>query len=70
MQDHDGNSLSNLKEHRSAMIDSFFDWCGLAIPSGTNLNNIPTSVLISARHGHDADILSSGLSLESLIRPA
>ncbi len=60
--------VANAKTLRNTMVGNFFDWCGLAIPSGTNQDGMPTSVLLSAPHGHDAKILSCGLSLESLIR--
>lgn len=59
---------TNAKTLRNTMIGNFFDWCGLAIPSGTNEDDMPTSVLLSAPHGQDTKVLSSGLSLESIIR--
>lgn len=58
----------NAKTLRNTMIGNFLDWCGLAIPSGTDREGMPTSVLLSAPHGHDVQILGSGLALESLIR--
>ena len=58
----------NAKTLRNTMIGNFLDWCGLAIPSGTDREGMPTSVLLSAPHGHDVQILASGLVLESLIR--
>ena len=58
----------NSKTLRNTMIGNFLDWCGLAIPSGADRGGMPTSVLLSAPHGHDAQILGSGLTLESLIR--
>ena len=59
---------ANTKTLRNTMIGNFLDWCGLAIPSGTDSKGMPTSVLLSARHGLDAQLLGSGLSLEHLIR--
>jgi aspartyl-tRNA(Asn)/glutamyl-tRNA(Gln) amidotransferase subunit A len=59
---------ANAKTLRNTMIGNFFDWCGLAIPSGTNVDGMPTSVMLSAPHGKDSLILGSGLSLEDLIR--
>jgi aspartyl-tRNA(Asn)/glutamyl-tRNA(Gln) amidotransferase subunit A len=61
---------ANAKTLRNTMIGNFFDWCGLAIPSGTNADGMPTSVMLSAPHGKDSVILGSGLSLENLIRPS
>ncbi len=58
----------NAKTLRNTMLGNFLDWCGLSIPSGTDHDNMPTGFLMSAPHGRDADILSSGLALESLIR--
>jgi aspartyl-tRNA(Asn)/glutamyl-tRNA(Gln) amidotransferase subunit A len=58
----------NTKTLRNTMIGNFLDWCGLAIPSGMDRGGMPTGVLLSASHGHDAQILGSGLILESLIR--
>ncbi len=60
---------ANVKTLRNTMVGNFFDWCGLAIPSGTDKDGMPTSVLLSAPHGQDARVLGSGLALESLIRP-
>jgi aspartyl-tRNA(Asn)/glutamyl-tRNA(Gln) amidotransferase subunit A len=60
---------ANAKTLRNTMIGNFFDWCGLAIPSGIDEDGMPTSVLLSAPHGQDAKILGSGLALEGLIRP-
>lgn len=58
----------NAKTLRNTMIGNFLDWCGLAIPSGADREGMPTSFLLSAPHGHDAQILGSGLALEGLIR--
>ncbi len=58
----------NTKTLRNTMLGNFLDWCGLSIPSGVDRDGMPTGFLMSAPHGRDADILSSGLTLESLIR--
>jgi aspartyl-tRNA(Asn)/glutamyl-tRNA(Gln) amidotransferase subunit A len=58
----------NAKTLRNTMLGNFLDWCGLSIPSGTNSNGMPTGFLLSAPHGQDAQILSTGLALETLIR--
>ena len=59
---------ANAKTLRNTMIGNFFDWCGLAIPSGVDSGGMPTSVMLSATHGKDVQLMGSGLSLESLIR--
>ena len=59
---------ANVKTLRNTMIGNFLDWCGLAIPSGVDRDGMPTSVMLSGAHGHDAQLLGSGLALETLIR--
>ena len=58
----------NAKTLRNTMLGNFLDWCGLAIPSGTDRDGMPTGFLLSAQHGRDAAVLGSGLALESMIR--
>jgi aspartyl-tRNA(Asn)/glutamyl-tRNA(Gln) amidotransferase subunit A len=58
----------NAKTLRNTMLGNFLDWCGLSIPSGTDRDGMPTGFLLSAPHGHDTQILSHGLTLETLIR--
>jgi aspartyl-tRNA(Asn)/glutamyl-tRNA(Gln) amidotransferase subunit A len=58
----------NAKTLRNTMLGNFLDWCGLSIPSGTDRVGMPTGFLLSAPHGHDAQILSTGLALETVIR--
>jgi aspartyl-tRNA(Asn)/glutamyl-tRNA(Gln) amidotransferase subunit A len=58
----------NAKTLRNTMLGNFLDWCGLSIPSGTDGDGMPTGFLMSAPHGRDAQILSNGLALETLIR--
>ncbi len=58
----------NAKTLRNTMLGNFLDWCGLSIPSGFDAEAMPTGFMMSAPHGRDADILSTGLSLEQLVR--
>jgi aspartyl-tRNA(Asn)/glutamyl-tRNA(Gln) amidotransferase subunit A len=58
----------NAKTLRNTMLGNFLDWCGLSIPSGIDHQDMPTGFLLSAPHGRDAQILSTGLALETLIR--
>ncbi len=59
---------TNAKTLRNTMLGNFLDWCGLAIPSGCDHEDMPTGFLVSARHGRDAELLSAGLSIEDLVR--
>ena len=59
---------ANNKTLHCTRIGNFLDWCGLAIPSGVDHEGMPTSVMLSATHGRDGQLLGSGLTLESLIR--
>jgi aspartyl-tRNA(Asn)/glutamyl-tRNA(Gln) amidotransferase subunit A len=59
---------ANNKTLHCTRIGNFLDWCGLAIPSGVDHDGMPTSVMLSATHGRDGQLLGSGLTLESLIR--
>lgn len=58
----------NAKTLRNTMLGNFLDWCGLAIPNGADRDGMPTGFLLSAQHGRDAAVLSSGLALEKMIR--
>ena len=59
---------ANNKTLHCTRIGNFLDWCGLAIPSGVDHDGMPTSVMLSATHGRDGQLLGSGLTLDSLIR--
>lgn len=61
-------SQVNNKTAHGTRMGNFLDWCGLAIPSGVDHGGMPTSVMLSATHGKDGQLLGSGLALESLIR--
>lgn len=58
----------NAKTLRNTMLGNFLDWCGLSIPSGSDRDGMPTGFMLSAQHGRDAEILSLGLSIETLIQ--
>jgi aspartyl-tRNA(Asn)/glutamyl-tRNA(Gln) amidotransferase subunit A len=59
---------TNAKTLRNTLIGNFLDWCGLALPTGFDHEAMPTSLLLSAPHGHDALLLGVGLELETLAR--
>ena len=52
----------------NTMLGNFLDWCGVAIPSGTDHQSMPTGFLLSAQHGRDTDALSAALTIENLVR--
>ncbi len=58
----------NFRTLRNTALGNFLDWCGLAIPNGADADGMPTSLMLSARHGRDRQILSAGLALEGAIR--
>ena len=58
----------NAKTLRHTTFGNFLDWCGVAIPNGTDGEGMPTSFLFSAPHGRDAAMLSAALATENLIR--
>jgi aspartyl-tRNA(Asn)/glutamyl-tRNA(Gln) amidotransferase subunit A len=60
----------NAKTLRNTSLGNFLDWCGVAIPSGVDAEDMPTSFLLSATHGRDTAVLSAALSAEPYIRPA
>ena len=58
----------NARTLRHTTFGNFLDWCGVAIPNGTDGDGMPTSFLLSAPHGRDAAMLSAALTLETSIR--
>ena len=58
----------NFRTLRNTALGNFLDWCGLAIPNGTDSDGMPTSLMICASHGRDLPLLSAGLALEQTIR--
>jgi aspartyl-tRNA(Asn)/glutamyl-tRNA(Gln) amidotransferase subunit A len=66
--DDDLFARENMQTVRNSMLGNFLDWCGVAIPNGVDEQGMPTSLLLSATHGHDTAVLSAALSAEALIR--
>ncbi len=58
----------NFRTLRHTAPGNFLDWCGLSIPNGHDSDGMPTALMVCARHGRDAALLSAGLALESTIR--
>lgn len=57
----------NMQTVCNAMLGSFLDWCGVAIPNGVKEHGTPTSPLLSAAHGRDTAVLAADLTAEAII---
>lgn len=57
----------NIATLRLTMIGSFLDMPGLAIPSGTDHEGLPTSVQFSLPSGDDDRLLSAGLAIDTAL---
>ncbi|MEM7020463.1 MAG: amidase family protein, partial [Pseudomonadota bacterium] len=57
----------NLLTLRNTMLGNFLDTPGLALPNGFDEKGLPTSILFSAASGRDENLLSYGLTLESVV---
>ncbi|USG61610.1 amidase family protein [Sneathiella marina] len=60
-------NYTNLKTLRNTMLGNFLNLCGLALPNGTDKNNLPTSILFSAPAGSDELLLECGPSFENAV---
>lgn len=65
----DAYLAANARVLNNTMLGNFLNWCGVALPNGTDSQGLPTSILISARHGRDTHLLSAALALENLVIP-
>jgi aspartyl-tRNA(Asn)/glutamyl-tRNA(Gln) amidotransferase subunit A len=54
----------NLKTLRNTMLGNFLNLPGFAIPSGTDANGLPTSILISAPAGSESLLFAASLAVE------
>ncbi|MDE2445153.1 MAG: amidase [Alphaproteobacteria bacterium] len=59
---------ANAKTLRNTLIGNFLEGCGLAMPTGLDADGLPTSILLSAAHGQDEQLLGLGLAIETLVR--
>ena len=57
----------NLMALRNTMLGNFLGLCGLAMPSGRDGRNLPTSILFSAPRGRDDALLGLGLEIDRLL---
>jgi aspartyl-tRNA(Asn)/glutamyl-tRNA(Gln) amidotransferase subunit A len=60
----------NLATLRSTMLTSFLGAPGIALPTGTDFQDLPTSALLSAPAGWDHKLLRVGLAVEQALRTA
>ena len=52
---------------RNTSFGNFLDWCGIALPNGTDQNQMPTSLLLSMSGGHESELFTAALSIEKLL---
>jgi aspartyl-tRNA(Asn)/glutamyl-tRNA(Gln) amidotransferase subunit A len=57
----------NLLMLRNTMIGNNLAMCGLAMPTGRDGNDLPTSILFNAPHGRDDFLLGLGLEFERVL---
>jgi aspartyl-tRNA(Asn)/glutamyl-tRNA(Gln) amidotransferase subunit A len=55
----------NIKTLRNTMLGNFLNLPGFAIPSGTDANSLPTSILISAPSGSEPQLFAASLTVEA-----
>lgn len=61
---------ANARLLRNTSLGNFLDWCGVSLPSGTDANNMPTALLLSATARNDDALLALAMGCEKLILPA
>ncbi|MEP3278818.1 MAG: amidase [Stappiaceae bacterium] len=61
---------TNLKTLRNTALGNFLNLPGLAIPNGTGVSSMPTSLLVSSTGGDDDRLLAAGLEIEKALRTA
>jgi aspartyl-tRNA(Asn)/glutamyl-tRNA(Gln) amidotransferase subunit A len=59
---------TNLATLRSTMATAYLGMPGLALPTGTDDDGVPTSILFSAPAGRDEELLRLGLAIEQAMR--
>jgi aspartyl-tRNA(Asn)/glutamyl-tRNA(Gln) amidotransferase subunit A len=68
LADDDLFAQTNLRTLRSTMLMSFLGAPGIALPTGADDQDLPTSVLLSAPAGQDEKLLRVGLAVEHVLR--
>lgn len=59
---------TNLKTLRNTALSNFLNLPGLAIPNGTGISAMPTSLLVSTTGGDDDRLLAAGIEIEKTLR--
>lgn len=65
-QDDDLYLRTNKLMLRNTSLGNFLDWCGVALPNGTDQNQMPTSILMSMQGGRESELLAAALSIEKI----
>lgn len=52
---------------RNTALGNFLDWCGIALPNGTDEHLMPTSLLVSMAGGRESDLLAAALAIEAAL---
>ncbi len=66
-QDDDLYLRTNRLMLRNTALGNFLDWCGVALPSGTDQNQMPTSILMSMTGGRESDLLAAAIAVENAL---
>jgi aspartyl-tRNA(Asn)/glutamyl-tRNA(Gln) amidotransferase subunit A len=61
---------ANVRTLRNTSLGNFLDWCGVALPTGTDPAGMPTSLMLSAPHGQDGQVLTAALAAEAVLNRA
>jgi aspartyl-tRNA(Asn)/glutamyl-tRNA(Gln) amidotransferase subunit A len=67
-QDDELFTATNIATLALTMIGSFLNMPGLAMPSGTDVDGLPTSILFSLTQGQDDELLAAGLAIEQALQ--
>jgi aspartyl-tRNA(Asn)/glutamyl-tRNA(Gln) amidotransferase subunit A len=60
---------TNARLLRNTSLGNFLDWCGVSLPTGSDADGMPTSLLLSATAGQDEELLSLALGCERIVMP-
>jgi len=58
----------NMRTLRNTTMGNVLDLCAVALPNGRDGKGLPTSILFSAPHNHDEQLLGYALAIGSVIR--
>jgi aspartyl-tRNA(Asn)/glutamyl-tRNA(Gln) amidotransferase subunit A len=60
----------NMATLRNTALGNVLDLCGVAMPNGRDEKGLPTSLLVSAKHGDDTRLLGLALEIERAVAEA